>query len=94
MRGIDNKRIAAQIALAQRITRGGEIDMDVAVKEREALADRIDGYRTPFIAWMKKRGWPQLVIDGEVADLDALIVELRTPPFSQQALGNLGGLLG
>ena len=95
MRQADNERIAAQIQLAQRITRGGEVDMDVAVKERIALADRIDSYRRPFIEWMKKRGWPQLVIDGEVADLDALCVELRTPPFSQRALGaGFGGMLG
>ena len=94
MRQIDQQRIQAQIALANRITRGGEIDLEQAIKERLLLADRIDARRTYFIAWMKKRGWPQLIIDGEVKEMEELIVELRTPPFSQRALGGLGGMLG
>ena len=93
MRQVDNKRIAAQIELAQRITRHGEIDLEQAVKEREALADRVDRYRPHFLAWMRKKGWPQLIIDGELADLDELVVELRTPPFSQRALGGFAGML-
>lgn len=94
MRRIDRERIAAQVALADRITKHGEVDMEQALRERLALADRVDGYRAGFLAWMKQRGWPQLIIDGEMKDLDALIVELRTPPFSRKALGGLGGMLG
>ncbi len=94
MRQVDQQRIKAQIDLADRITRHGEIDLDEALKERVALADRVDAYRPHFLAWMKKRGWPQLIIDGEMKDLDMLIRELRTPPFSQHALGGFGGMLG
>ena len=94
MRQIDQQRIAAQIDLANRITRHGEIDMEQALKEREALADRVGEKRAFFLAWMKNRGWPQLIIDEELRDLDMLIKELRTPPFSRQALGGLGGMLG
>ncbi len=94
MRQIDNQRITAQIELAQRITRGGEIDLEQAIKERMALADRVEGKRSAYLAWLKKKGYPQLIIDGELADLDELVRELRTPPFSQRALGGLGGMLG
>ena len=94
MRGIDQRRIAAQIDLANRITRGGEVDMEQAVKERLALANRVADKRSYFLAWMKKKGWPQIIIEGELRDLDMLIVELCTPPFSRKALGGLGGMLG
>ena len=94
MRGIDQRRIAAQIDLANRITRNGEIDMEQATRERLALADRVSAKRTYFLAWMKKRGLPQLIIEDELRDLDMLIEELRTPPFSRKALGGLGGMLG
>ena len=94
MRQIDQQRIQAQVDLADRITRHGEIDLEQAIKERLLLADRIDDKRAYFMAWMKKRGWPQLIIDGEVKDMEELIIELRTPPFSQRALGGLGGMLG
>lgn len=94
MRQVDQRRIQAQIDLADRITRHGEIDLEQAMKERKALADRVDTYRPYFIKWMQKRGWPQQVIDDEIRDLEVLIKELRTEPFSRQALGGLGGLLG
>ncbi|KKL49465.1 hypothetical protein LCGC14_2315290, partial [marine sediment metagenome] len=47
-----------------------------------------------FLAWMKKRGTPRHEIEAELRALDILIVQLRTPPFSRQALGGLGGMLG
>lgn len=94
MRLIDQQRIKAQIELSDRITRHGEIDLEQAVKERLALADRVDGKRAHFRAWMKKRGWPQHRIDVELRDLDILIRELRTEPFSRQAMGGIAGMLG
>lgn len=94
MRQVDQKRIQAQIALCDRITRHGEIDLEQAVKERLALADRVDGYRAGFIAWMKKENQPQHIIDLELRRMEGLIRELRTEPFSRQALGGLAGMLG
>lgn len=94
MRQIDQRRITAQIDLANRITRGGEIDMEKALKERAALADRVDGYRKGFLTWMKKQNMPRHEIEAELRAVDALIVQLRTPPFSRQAMGGLGGMLG
>lgn len=94
MRQIDQLRMQAQVDLADRITRHGEIDLEQAVKERLALADRVDGYRTGFLSWMRKRGWPQQIIDDELRDLDNLCRELRVEPFSRQALGGLGRMLG
>jgi len=94
MRQVDQRRIKAQIDLATRITKGGEIDLEQAVKERAALADRVGEKRSFFLAWMKKRGTPRHEIEAELRALDILIVQLRTPPFSRQALGGLGGMLG
>ena len=94
MRQIDQLRMKAQVDLANRITRHGEIDFEQAIKERLALADRVDGYRAGFIYWMRKHGWPQVVIDGELLDLDDLCAELRVEPFSRSALGGLARMLG
>ena len=94
MRTIDQQRIKAQIALATRITRHGEIDLEQALRERAALADRVGERRTVFLAWMKKQGTPRHEIEAELRALDALIVTLRTPPFSRQSLGGLGRMLG
>ena len=94
MRQIDQQRIRAQIDLADRITRHGEVDMEQALKEREALADRVGEKRSFFLAWMKKRGTPRHEIEAELRALDALIIQLRTPPFSRQSLGGLGRMLG
>ena len=93
MRPIDQARIKAQIDLAARITKGGEIDLEQAVKERAALAERVGERRPVFLAWMKKKGLPRHEIEAELRALDALIVALRTPPFSQQSLGGLGRML-
>ena len=93
MRQVDRQRIQAQIALATRITKGGEVDMEQALKERAALAERVGERRTVFLAWMKKKGLPRHEIEAELRALDALIVTLRTPPFSQQSLGGLGRML-
>lgn len=94
MRQIDQRRITAQIEMANRITRGGQIDMEQALKERVALADRVDGYRLRFLTWMKKQNLPRHEIEAELRAMDRLIVQLRTPPFSRQAMGGLGGMLG
>ncbi|KKM27336.1 hypothetical protein LCGC14_1575790 [marine sediment metagenome] len=94
MRTIDQRRIKAQIDLATRITKGGEIDMEQALREREALADRVGEKRAFFLAWLKKRGTPRHEIEAELRALDILIVQLRTPPFSRQSLGGLGRMLG
>ena len=83
---IDRQRITAQVEMLHRITRGGEIDVDKALAERKALADRVDNKRTAYIAWMKKKGWPQAIIDDEVKELDRLVLILREEPFSQQAM--------
>jgi len=89
---IDQQRIKAQLALASRITRGGEIDMDKAVQERRNLAARIDNKRSAYLSWLKQAGWPQEAIDAELAEFDSLIETLRVEPFSQQAMqiGDLG----
>lgn len=94
MRQIDQRRISAQIDLANRLTRHGEIDLEQALKEREALADRVGEKRAVFLAWMKKQGTPRHEIEAELRALDELIIALRTTPFSRQALGGLGGMLG
>ncbi len=94
MRTIDQRRIKAQIDLATRITKGGEIDLEQAVRERTALADRVGAYRPEFLKWMKSQGLPRHEIEAELNALDALIIQLRTSPFAQQAIGGLGGLLG
>ncbi|KKL96293.1 hypothetical protein LCGC14_1845920 [marine sediment metagenome] len=93
MRQVDQQRIRAQIDLANRITRNGEVDMEQALKEREALADRVGEKRSFFLAWMKTRGTPRHEIEAELRALDELIVQLRTTPFSQQSLGGLGRML-
>ncbi len=94
MRQVDQRRIKAQIDLATRITKGGEIDLEQAVKERAALADRVGEKRSFFLTWMKKRGTPRHEIEAELRALDELIVQLRATPFSQQSLGGLGRMLG
>jgi len=91
---IDQQRIKAQLELANRITRGGEIDMDKAVQERRNLADRIENKRSAYLAYLKKQGWPQEAIDAELRELDELLVTLRQEPFSQQALQLGEGALG
>ena len=76
----------------ERITRGGEIDMDLAVAERRALAERVENKRGAYLAYLKKQGWPREAIDAELAEFDKLMVTLTAAPFSEQALqiGNLG----
>ena len=90
MRQIDQRRITAQIDLANRITRHGEIDLEKALKEREALADRVGEKRSVFLTWMKNRGMPRHEIEAELRALDTVIAALRTTPFSRQSLGGLG----
>ena len=89
---IDQQRIQAQLALANRITRGGEIDMDLAVQERRNLAARVETKRSAYIAYLKKQGWPREAIDAELVEFDKLMVTLAAEPFSEQSLqlGNLG----
>ncbi|KKL70619.1 hypothetical protein LCGC14_2103100 [marine sediment metagenome] len=94
MRQIDQQRIRAQIDLANRITRHGEVDLEQALKERAALAERVGERRAVFLAWMKKKGMPRHEIEAELRGLDALIVQLRTSPFSRQSLGGLGRMMG
>lgn len=82
---IDRQRIQAQAELLQRITKGGETDVELAMRERRALAERVENRRGAYLAWMKKQGWPREMIDQELAELDQLLVTLRVEPFSQQA---------
>ena len=89
---IDQQRLKAQLELAARITKGGEIDMEKAVQERREMAARIDNKRGMYLTWLKKHGWPQEAIAVELAKFDKMMEHLRMEPFSQQALqlGNLG----
>lgn len=89
---IDRQRIQAQADMLQRITKGGEIDVEMALQERRALADRVENKRAAYLAWMKQQGYPQEAIDQGLADMDRILVALRTEPFSQEALqiGDLG----
>ena len=83
---IDRERLRAQVDHLNRITRCGEIDIELAMRERRALADRVENKRTAYLSWMKKKGWPQQIIDDELSELDRLLSILRIEPFSQQAL--------
>ncbi len=89
---IDQQRIQAQLALANRITKGGEIDMDLAVQERRNLAARVENKRGAYIAYLKKQGWPRELIDAELVEFDKLMATLGAAPFSEQGLqlGDLG----
>lgn len=82
---IDRQRIQAQAELLERITRGGEIDPDMAVQERRDLADRVENKRGAYLNWLKSQGWPREIIDQELAEFDRLVAALRVEPFSQQA---------
>ena len=83
---IDQARIKAQIEQLQRITKGGEIDVELAMQERKALADRVENRRGAYLTWMKAQGWPQEVIDVALAEFDELLQTLRMEPFSQQSM--------
>ncbi len=83
---IDQQRIQAQIGLLNRITRGGEIDPDLAVRERREIADRVDNLRGAYLAHLKKLGWPREMISYELAEFDRVVAAFRAEPFSQQAL--------
>lgn len=91
---IDQERIKAQIDLANRITKGGEIDMDKAVQERRNLAARIENKRGAYLNWLKSQGWPREAIDAELAEFDKLVANLYAEPFSEQALQIGEGALG
>ena len=84
---IDRQRLQAQAEMLQRITKGGEIDVEQAMRERCNLADRVENKRSAYLSWMRKSGYPQELIDENLAELDSLLVTLRTEPFSQQGLG-------
>lgn len=90
---IDQARIKAQVEQLQHITKGGEIDVDLAMQERRALADRIENKRSAYLSWMRSNGWPQEIIDAELVEFDELLQTLRMEPFSQQAM-QLPGSLG
>jgi hypothetical protein len=81
MRQIDKERITAQIEFINRITKGGQIDYEAALKERFALAERLQNRRPAFIEWMKKQGFPSWRISEELSTLDRLIKELLRDPL-------------
>ena len=83
---IDQQRIQAQMGLLNRITRGGEIDPDLAVRERCELADRVENKRGAYLAHLKKQGLPREMIEYELAEFDRVLAAFRVEPFSQQAL--------
>lgn len=91
---VDQQRIKAQVEQLARITRGGEVDLELAMRERRALADRVENKRSAYLSWMQKQGWPREVIDAELAELDKLLQTLRAEPFSQQSLQLGQGGLG
>ncbi len=82
---IDRQRIQAQAELLERITSGGQTDVEKAMRERKTLADRVENRRGAYLTHMKKMGWPREMIVEELAELDRLLVALRVEPFSQEA---------
>ena len=86
MRIIDRERVAAQIDYHNRITRNGEVDLDKSMRERRALAERVENKRGAYLAHLKKQGLPREMIDYELAEFDRVLAAFRAEPFSQQAL--------
>jgi len=84
---VDKERISAQIAFINRITKGGQIDYESALKERFALAERLQNRRPAFIEWMKRQGFPSWRINEELRTFDMLVKELLRDPLKQDIWG-------
>jgi hypothetical protein len=87
MRKVDRERGQSQIELMQRITRGGEVDLELALRERQRLAAKVDATRAEFIKWMKAQGYPRDRITRELQEADRLIQELKRSPLDTPKLG-------
>lgn len=93
MRSIDQQRLAAQLDFLNRITRGGEIDPELAYRERLALAARVSEKRGVFLKWMKLKGFTQDAINIELRRLDMVVAELTKDP-SKPVMSEMRGLIG
>ena len=94
LRQIDRDRMQAQVDLLTRITKGGQIDPELAVAERLRLADRVADKRTQFIKWMKTQGYKAERVKYELSRFDSLLAELRRDPSKMADLSGLRNLLG
>jgi hypothetical protein len=94
LRQIDRDRMRAQVDLLTRITKGGQIDPELAVAERLRLAERVADKRTQFIKWMKAQGYKAERVKYELSRFDGLLLELRRDPSKVVDLNSLRGLLG
>jgi hypothetical protein len=94
LRAIDKERIKAQIDFINRITRGGEIDLELAVAERKRLADRVADKRLQFIKWMRAQRFTNARINEELRLFDELLRELRRDPTKTVDLSGLSNALG
>jgi hypothetical protein len=93
LREIDRVRMKAQVDLLNRITKGGQVDPELAVAERLRLADRVADKRTQFTKWMKAQGFKAERIKGELARFDNLLAELRRDPSKMVDLSGLRSML-
>lgn len=87
MRKVDRERGQSQVEFLQRITRGGEVDLEQVLKERQRLAAKVDASRAEFIKWMKAQGFSHDRITNELQESDRLIRELRRSPFEMPKFG-------
>lgn len=81
LRDVDRKRIAAQLEFINRVTKGGQLDYETAIKERKALAERVGNRRKQFLDWMKKQGFSQDRIAYEMSMFEKLLAELNRDPL-------------
>jgi len=93
MRSIDQERMRAQLDLLNRITKNGTVDIELAYKERLALAARVSAKRSVFLKWMKLKGFTQDAIDIELRRLDMVVAELTKDP-SKPVMSEMRGLIG
>ncbi len=87
MREVDRERGQSQVEFLQRITRGGEVDLEQVLKERKRLAAKVDASRAEFLKWMKAQGYSHDRITHELQESDRLIRELRRSPFEMPKFG-------
>jgi hypothetical protein len=94
LRQIDRDRMQAQMEFLNRITKGGQVDPELALAERLRLADRVADKRTQFTKWMKAQGFKAEQVKRELSRFDNLLSELRRDPSKAVDLSGLRSLLG
>jgi hypothetical protein len=87
MRKVDRERGQSQVEFLQRITRGGEVDLEQVLKERQRLADKVDALRGDFIKYLKAQGYSHDEITHELQESDRFIREMRRSPFEMPKFG-------